>query len=493
MIKNFRWLIFMLAPILLLNGCSLIPGQSQTEVVFQEKKQINDLQDFAQEAQKIAIDKIGPNVKLKRVNFSYPATGDYVSYNAFFQSDGIFSNGVTKHLIVTYNQKYEKTNKTNLAWSFADRDNTPSNNGELVGTECNLSKDCQTMTFYPNLGDINIEDLKISVADLVKKYPIEVESGSDRLGMILIPKDVLKGIYGHYRFKPATGEVALVEDINEAQWFTSDIKTYNPVSDNSASSTSATTISTSTAEILARNFNNDYDKDGLTNLQEAGYGTDPSKADTDDDGNTDSEEINNGYNPLGSGKLISDDCVKNSETDKCYLEIAKAKKDVSLCQKISTKKLVFECLSAVNLITKNPQICEEPNNASENDIPDFYNTCLKELISIANPVVHTFDRDIRTIDDVKQIQTGLELYYNDNFSYPTSLEIMATGTRRQMSVLPIAIKGKSDICSKNYDYKYTFISGDNYSLSYCVDSTSTIDSPYHKFNLGVNIASPKGF
>ncbi len=47
----------------------------------------------------------------------------------------------------------------------------------------------------------------------------------------------------------------------------------------------------------------DTDKDGLSDAIESFYGTDPLKPDTDGDGYPDGEEVNSGYNPLGTGKL----------------------------------------------------------------------------------------------------------------------------------------------------------------------------------------------
>jgi hypothetical protein len=47
----------------------------------------------------------------------------------------------------------------------------------------------------------------------------------------------------------------------------------------------------------------DSDEDGLPDDMEKRFGTDPFNADTDGDGNNDGEEIKNGYNPLGEGKL----------------------------------------------------------------------------------------------------------------------------------------------------------------------------------------------
>ncbi len=49
----------------------------------------------------------------------------------------------------------------------------------------------------------------------------------------------------------------------------------------------------------------DTDGDGLLDFEEDLYGTDVDKVDTDGDGYSDAEEIENGYNPLGSGLLES--------------------------------------------------------------------------------------------------------------------------------------------------------------------------------------------
>lgn len=47
----------------------------------------------------------------------------------------------------------------------------------------------------------------------------------------------------------------------------------------------------------------DTDNDGLSDVMESYYGTNPNKADSDGDGFKDGEEVDNGYNPLGPGKL----------------------------------------------------------------------------------------------------------------------------------------------------------------------------------------------
>jgi hypothetical protein len=47
----------------------------------------------------------------------------------------------------------------------------------------------------------------------------------------------------------------------------------------------------------------DADEDGLTASEESAYGTDPENPDSDGDGYLDGDEVNAGYNPLGSGRL----------------------------------------------------------------------------------------------------------------------------------------------------------------------------------------------
>jgi hypothetical protein len=47
----------------------------------------------------------------------------------------------------------------------------------------------------------------------------------------------------------------------------------------------------------------DEDEDGLTNDKEMTYHTDPQDADSDDDGYSDGQEVEGGYDPNGPGKL----------------------------------------------------------------------------------------------------------------------------------------------------------------------------------------------
>ena len=57
------------------------------------------------------------------------------------------------------------------------------------------------------------------------------------------------------------------------------------------------------AKVNKIDYNLDSDKDGLTDVMEKTYGTDPKNRDTDGDGYLDGVEVKNNYNPKGKGRL----------------------------------------------------------------------------------------------------------------------------------------------------------------------------------------------
>ncbi|HTK60446.1 MAG TPA: hypothetical protein VL283_04585 [Candidatus Baltobacteraceae bacterium] len=69
---------------------------------------------------------------------------------------------------------------------------------------------------------------------------------------------------------------------------------------------------TTTQEVPPPSLSDDTDGDGLTNAEETLFGTDAAKADSDDDGFSDSVEVTNLYNPAGfrPTKLIEAGLVK---------------------------------------------------------------------------------------------------------------------------------------------------------------------------------------
>jgi hypothetical protein len=104
-------------------------------------------------------------------------------------------------------------------------------------------------------------------------------------------------------------------------------------------------------------------------------------------------------------------------------------------------------------------------------------------------------RDAKRVADVKQIQTALELYYNDNFGYPSavtqgeSIVGPAPDNVMYMAQVPEAPEPPDgDTCdADNNKYTYTQTDGvASYNLKYCIGAeTGNVPA-------GVNIATPAG-
>lgn len=82
-------------------------------------------------------------------------------------------------------------------------------------------------------------------------------------------------------------------------------------------------------------------------------------------------------------------------------------------------------------------------------------------------------RDAKRISDIKQVQTALELYFNDQSSYPAAVTIgsaIAAGGVTYMAQVPSNPAPNNDgTCPATTDYVYTQqSSGASYSISYCL-------------------------
>ena len=83
-------------------------------------------------------------------------------------------------------------------------------------------------------------------------------------------------------------------------------------------------------------------------------------------------------------------------------------------------------------------------------------------------------RDAKRIADVRQMQTALELYFNDWQAYPTTTTVAAgtisSGTSVYMAVVPTAPTPADDLCataSNTYTYLQTN-SGASYTINFCL-------------------------
>ena len=110
-------------------------------------------------------------------------------------------------------------------------------------------------------------------------------------------------------------------------------------------------------------------------------------------------------------------------------------------------------------------------------------------------------RDARRLADVKQIQTALEMYYNDEGGYPATADVVAgqsiigTASTTYMDIVPkapIPADGDTTGCAGATIYTYAVTASFNgstngsYTLNYCLGS-ATGGIP-----VGLNTATPSG-
>ncbi|MEI7451648.1 MAG: type II secretion system protein [Candidatus Falkowbacteria bacterium] len=107
-------------------------------------------------------------------------------------------------------------------------------------------------------------------------------------------------------------------------------------------------------------------------------------------------------------------------------------------------------------------------------------------------------RDARRVADVKQIQTALELFFNDAQRYPTSTEFSSgqslvyfngVNTTTYMAVIPTPPSPADGNCNNDSNSAYSYSTtpnGSSYSISYCVGG------PVGALASGAHCATPAG-
>lgn len=283
----------------------------------------------------------------------------------------------------------------------------------------------------------------------------------------------------------------------------------------------------------------DTDSDGLYDWEETAiYFTDPLKVDTDEDSYSDGSEVFNGYNPIGastispnSPELFIINFRKNLNCDHEYNKnllhynndlFNELKNSLSLLgEELSMNDIKNEIESTLfrvpeNIVNQINFIHKEDNgekvklkykiiynsgngnNATmeyENNLIKINNEWklnafadaldeIKEEVTLESARIRS--QSAKTIADVKQIQTALELYYSDMAKYPDSIypDIKAQEIYISKTPLPLTSTG---IC-QGYD-KYVYESkneGRSYGLTFCLQK-ATANIP-----MGIHIASPSG-
>ena len=107
---------------------------------------------------------------------------------------------------------------------------------------------------------------------------------------------------------------------------------------------------------------------------------------------------------------------------------------------------------------------------------------LSTLSIVALNTARAKARDARRVSDVKQIQTALELYYNDKGDYPSTTASLSPA---YMGTVPTPPTPADTGCTAATDYKYTYSSG-TYTLNYCLGADTG------GITKGVGTATPQG-
>jgi prepilin-type N-terminal cleavage/methylation domain-containing protein len=116
---------------------------------------------------------------------------------------------------------------------------------------------------------------------------------------------------------------------------------------------------------------------------------------------------------------------------------------------------------------------------------------LSTLAVVALNTAREKARDARRVSDIKQLQTALELYYNDENTYPDALTPGGALTGpvsgvTYMSTIPANPTPETDGgCASGSTYSYTALSGNtSYILSYCLGGSTG------GLLAGINTATP---
>ncbi len=104
-------------------------------------------------------------------------------------------------------------------------------------------------------------------------------------------------------------------------------------------------------------------------------------------------------------------------------------------------------------------------------------------------------RDVKRVADVKQIQTALEMYYNEFGQYPAAVTPgtpIGTGTNVYLKItpkppIPTDNASACPVAPTVYTYSVTNVAGDgSYTLQYCLGAT------VNEIPAGLNTASDAG-
>ena len=165
--------------------------------------------------------------------------------------------------------------------------------------------------------------------------------------------------------------------------------------------------------------------------------------------------------------------------DTCYTRIAFDTKIIDYCDKISD---FFQrratCMINVANSNKVDNYCE----VIKNEYPDIYKDCELQF----KGDVDAYSKDRLNIQSIKTIRAALDEYFSKYKEYPQNLSALVE--KCILFEIPVSSPSDNEICKDKYDYKYSLINSQNYTLTYCLDGSSDLGPGYV---IGTNIASSK--
>ncbi len=158
----------------------------------------------------------------------------------------------------------------------------------------------------------------------------------------------------------------------------------------------------------------DDDQDGLTNAEEGIFGTNSKASDSDADNYGDLEELNNGYNPAGEGKLAAN---KNLGT---YLNTTFS---FSLLYPLEWERTIASTDDSVTFTASDGQFVQvliQPNSNKDEIIDWYKQTFNVDTVPTSQLVVTATWSGVRTPDGQTVYLTGKDKTYIYVLTYNTS-------------------------------------------------------------------------
>lgn len=252
-----------------------------SKIIF-EKENISTepFSDFLLNTEKLA-KEWAPDAKLKWMRFSIPEQGYYESYEIMFvsQSKKIKTDAGMKPAVLDVRYNCEPFLETNKLLKIKGHACKPVFNKKLVALFCHEGTTCSQATFS-DFEAITIDNIKLSGMEAYEKTP-----SKSKMGILVTENNEIYWRFGWgYNVDAVTGEVTIRDE--------------NVEKNN-----------------LENKEEQDSDNDGLTDIEEAKYGTDPDNPDSDGDGYKDGDEVEHGYNPLINEKVAEQDNKTTIKTD----------------------------------------------------------------------------------------------------------------------------------------------------------------------------------